>query len=179
MIASSPWRFVGASVKGTSHAISGTPCQDFCLVTPLPAAHDEPLLVLCVADGAGSATHAATGSRLACSTFTELLISHLTDRRTLDIPSLDTVRKFVTEMIERLDKYAYSAELTIRDLACTFLGAIIAPAAAICIQIGDGAIVLGDGEDNYRTPFWPQSGEYANTTYFLTDGSALDQLQYA
>ena len=35
-------------------------------------------------------------------------------------------------------------------------------------QIGDGAIVILDGTE-YRPVFWPQSGEYHNFTFFLTD----------
>ena len=44
-------------------------------------------------------------------------------------------------------------------------------------QIGDGAIVVDDGE--LRPATWPAQGEYANSTHFLTDGDALDNVQCA
>jgi hypothetical protein len=46
--------------------------------------------------------------------------------------------------------------------------AVIGESTARFAQIGDGAIVISDG-DCYRPVFWPQSGEYANATNFLTD----------
>ena len=36
------------------------------------------------------------------------------------------------------------------------------------MQLGDGAIVVKRAE-GYEPVFWPQSGEYINTTFFLTD----------
>ena len=36
------------------------------------------------------------------------------------------------------------------------------------LEIGDGAIVILD-DGVLRPVFWPQSGEYLNTTYFVTD----------
>lgn len=35
--------------------------------------------------------------------------------------------------------------------------------------VGDGVMVVRDGTDEWSWMFWPQRGEYANTTYFLTD----------
>jgi hypothetical protein len=46
--------------------------------------------------------------------------------------------------------------------------AVIGPLSAAFSQIGDGAIVI-DGPDGYEFVFWPDSGEYANTTRFLAD----------
>jgi hypothetical protein len=55
--------------------------------------------------------------------------------------------------------------------------AIVGEHAAAFSQIGDGAIVVGDG-DTYRTVFWPQNGEYANTTNFVTDEAFADNLVF-
>jgi hypothetical protein len=51
-------------------------------------------------------------------------------------------------------------------------------ARAAALQVGDGLIVYrvsGSPEWNYA--IWPQRGEYANTTYFLTDENYEEQLQ--
>jgi hypothetical protein len=46
----------------------------------------------------------------------------------------------------------------------------------VVFQIGDGAIVTAT-DDDYGVVFWPETGEYANSTYFVTDVQALDHLQ--
>ena len=54
----------------------------------------------------------------------------------------------------------------IKDYACTLLGVVAANDHALCFQIGDGCIVTGDGS-RYHTTFWPDQGEYANTTFLF------------
>ena len=60
-----------------------------------------------------------------------------------------------------------------RDLACTLLAVIVAPIGGGALQIGDGVIVIGEQPLSWRWVFWPQKGEYANTTFFLSDENAL------
>lgn len=60
-----------------------------------------------------------------------------------------------------------------RDLACTLLTAIVGEDGAAFSQIGDGAIVYRASE-LFQTAFWPQTGEYAGTTFFLT-GTDLEK----
>jgi hypothetical protein len=64
-----------------------------------------------------------------------------------------------------------------RDVACTALLAVIGPTSAAFAQLGDGAIVIGQGE-GYRTIFWPEPAEYANATDFLTDDTFPDKLRF-
>jgi hypothetical protein len=49
--------------------------------------------------------------------------------------------------------------------------------AVVFSQIGDGAIVYRDG-DGFTTAFWPQTGEYANTTFFLTSPDFEEKLAF-
>src|SRR5438132_12609566 len=63
------WRYVGASVQGTSHLSSGLPYQDVSRWISFETEKDGEVLVLAVADGAGSAVRAADGARLACDEF--------------------------------------------------------------------------------------------------------------
>jgi hypothetical protein len=64
-----------------------------------------------------------------------------------------------------------------RELATTLCVAIAAPRACVFFQIGDGAIILRN-HGVYGVVFWPQSGEYANTTNFLTADHYQTQLVY-
>lgn len=62
------------------------------------------------------------------------------------------------------------------NVACTLLGAVLATDRALFLQVGDGAIVIGTGA-GYRPVFWPQGGEYPNETHFVTDPTAVAQLE--
>jgi hypothetical protein len=49
-----------------------------------------------------------------------------------------------------------------------------------CLQIGDGVVVVADSEEQvYGHVFWPDRGEYANTTHFVTQDEALEHLRFA
>ena len=155
------WRHVDSSVRGTSHEATGAPCQDYCAgrVVPTPGG---PVLVVAVADGAGSASHSEVGARLAAETFVERAEAQLMRSPTLAIESLydDARARVVAE--------AQALGVAPRELACTLLSAVVGPGWAAFAQVGDGAIVF-DGPEGHQLAFWPDNGEYANTTRFLTD----------
>ena len=56
-----------------------------------------------------------------------------------------------------------------RQFACTLLVAVIAADQAIFLQVGDGGMVTMNDGGAVGPVFWPQNGEYANTTYFVTE----------
>ena len=66
--------------------------------------------------------------------------------------------------------------VSVRELACTLLLAVVDESDSAFVQIGDGAIVRMDGGE-YRPVFWPQSGEYANTTHFVTEADFAHHLK--
>ena len=47
------------------------------------------------------------------------------------------------------------------------------------LQVGDGAIVYRSASSPFTPALWPQNGEYANTTWFVTDEEAADLVQLA
>src|SRR5262249_12376686 len=50
---------------------------------------------------------------------------------------------------------------------------------AAFLQIGDGAIVISHGEeDGWSWVFWPQHGEFANTTNFIVSDNARECLAF-
>jgi len=166
------WKCVHGSVVGTSHVDDDLPCQDCCDVRVVDL-DGEIALVACVADGAGSASHSDIGSTTACRTFQALVADH--GWRLSELGADEFAQAFegvvVTwcrQMRSAIETEATELGTPVRQLACTFLGAIIFGNHAGFIQIGDGAITLRKGEVS-GVVFWPQSGEYANTTNFLTD----------
>jgi hypothetical protein len=72
---------------------------------------------------------------------------------------------------------AIQRQLEPRELASTLLALVVNPEGGGAMQIGDGVIVVSEGADDWIWMFWPQRGEYANTTYFLTDTDAMARLQ--
>jgi hypothetical protein len=86
---------------------------------------------------------------------------------------------WVEAVRERIDRAASSRRLHRRDFSCTLLAAVVDPASAFFFQIGDGAIVYRGKGEAYLPALWPQSGEYANCTWFVTDDDAGKRLEWA
>lgn len=151
------WKLVYGSVKGTSHVRSGQPCQDFCAGNVTGAT-----LYAACADGAGSAERSHLGSKVAVERFLEESVP-------LEAaPTRPMIEAWVDAARARVLDEAAAEETTPRELACTFLAAIVGETWAAFAQIGDGVIVF-DGPEGYSLAFWPDNGEYANTTRFLTE----------
>ena len=161
------WRFIAGSVTGPSHAKTGKPCQDSQLSRTLVHAEQE-AIVCCVADGAGSAEFSQEGSALACDTIVELATAHFEQRGGTFAAIDDQVAiEWSREARDRIQRLADSRERKPRDFATTLLVACVSPGHAAFWQVGDGAIVARRN-GVFGVVFWPDSGEYANTTTFLT-----------
>jgi hypothetical protein len=160
------WKLLCESARGTSHERSGQPCQDYAFGS-VTLAGEETVLVLACADGAGSAALADEGATIACQTITRVIFDAC--EQGLSIGGLDqsVALQWYREVRERLEAEAARRGVVVRELACTLLTAVVGQSTAAFVQIGDGAIVTLEQEE-YRTVFWPQRGEYANTTNFLT-----------
>jgi Protein phosphatase 2C len=169
------WKVVGASVTGDSHIQSSAPCQDSCFYHVSSDATGAAFLVALVSDGAGSAQFGEVGSEIACERGGKILLERVEAigeqalTTACAIEMLDCIRS-------EIDKAAAQREVTTRALACTLLGAVVGPTQALYFQVGDGAIVTRQSE-GLSPVFWPESGEYANMTYFVTDENAADHFR--
>ena len=180
------WRIAGVSVEGTSHQKNQSGCQDahkYCRLS------DE-MIVLAVADGAGSAKQAAQGA----NTSVQVACEHLSVALAEEIPTseaqwralleglLETVHCVLAEMalstppFMSSEKQKASADpnchiLKIDDLATTLTVVVITPGWIASAQVGDGAVVcqvLGDGaSEEVLTVLGPDHGEYINETVFV------------
>lgn len=172
------WRVVRASVAGTSHRATGTYCQDASDAEHL-ASPDGEVLALACADGAGSARLSHEGSSLACAVILGEVRDYL-EQHSLHAATRDAVEAWFLGVHAAVAVRAAELDATPRDLACTLLLAVVGPDAAVFAQIGDGAIVVDAPEPvGYAPVFWPQSGEYANMTFFATEPEALSRLEVA
>lgn len=166
------WRFVNAAVRGTSHEVSGAPCQDDCFVD---VAGD--VLVAIASDGAGSASRSEEGAGLTCETLLRCIEEWLRTGSDVEDIRRETVEEWVGNARAVVEARAVQMELTLRDFACTVVGAIVGLEAAAFFQIGDGAAVTGS-HGQYDVVFWPSGGEYANMTYFTTDDDWREHLAF-
>jgi hypothetical protein len=173
-----PWRLAIGSASGTSHRATGAPCQD-------RAAHsfvegpDGSVLIAIVCDGAGSAAHAEIGASLAAEAFIETVERYFTGNGRLADVNRERAADWIKTVARRLEDEASSTQSALRDYACTLLAAVVGFENAAFIQIGDGAIVVSHGpEDGWSYLFWPQHGEFANTTNFIVSPNACELMDF-
>jgi hypothetical protein len=173
------WRIAGASAVGTSHLKSGAPCQDAFKCERYQTSIEGEIVLLAVSDGAGSAPFSDIGSDLACRELAANLELYLHDVNRLESLNPADARRWLDNVVEALNARAAADGRAPRDYACTLLAAVLSPTHAVFMQVGDGAIVVRESVDEWCYIFWPQHGEYVNTTRFITDPSSLDQLDFS
>lgn len=133
-------------------------------------AGNENVLLAVVSDGAGSATFSSIGSRLVVECFARNAVSHLRSREPPQEITAWLVRRWMDNVRDRIFRAAEIKGTMPREMAATLVGAIIYPNRAIICHVGDGACVLRRrGGQLWEVPSWPAHGEYASSTYFVTD----------
>lgn len=168
-----------ASSVGTSHRASGLPCQDCHFHLGVDDADGNPVAIFVVTDGAGSAAQAEIGAGIACETFARLVAGYISGGGHVDDISRDLAGRWITGVVYRLSLKAWHEGAEARDYACTLLAVVCGARATAFLQIGDGAIVISDGwTTTWRHVFWPQHGEFANTTNFITSEDALEVMEF-
>lgn len=173
------WRVAYNSVIGTSHEKTGLPCQDAggCRIIFDPAGRQILLAVAC--DGAGSASRSLDGANVTVAWFMREF-GDTARRSGLVAITKEFVQDWLSRLRGEIKDRADADDLSPREFACTVLAAIISEDRAAFFQIGDGAIVVSNRAEpnDYGWVFWPQHGEFANQTNFITQDDALDVLQF-
>lgn len=157
------WKLAAAAATGVSHLRTGAPCQDRHAVLV-----DGDRLVVAVSDGAGSASRAEAGAQLAVET----ALAHLATCLPHAEPVWeDAVRQAARNARQAVLDLADREGLAPREFACTLLLIALSGSKGAALQIGDGLIAYRDA-DAWGWFFWPQKGQYANTTNFLIEEDA-------
>jgi hypothetical protein len=171
------WRLIHESVAGTSHERTGQPCQDRAEARVI-ASPAGPVLVAACADGAGSASLSDVGAALACQTVVEEAGKLIGTDGVLPTDFDEAILRGWNERAHaRVLDEAGRRGVAPRELACTLLTAVVGDDWAVFSQVGDGVIVFGTPV-GYQYVFWPDQGEYQNTTRFLTDADFPEQVRY-
>lgn len=153
------WAWAAASQIGTSHIRNGSDCQD---------AHrcfeKDGVLVAIVSDGAGSASEGRRGAVTVCRTMAGLLSASL-DR---GMPSDDDLHGMIDDTRDAIAHIARTRGLVPRDFAATLVAVIAGEDETVALHIGDGG-AAGSTNGEWSTLTWPESGDFAGTTFFVTD----------
>ena len=176
-MASSPWRIAMASSVGTAHIAAAQPCQDAHFHLETADADGGRVLVLAASDGAGSARHAEVGAMLACETFVHLVAAYLGQGGRVEAIGRPLAERWIAGILYRLELQTRQRGGALHDYACTLLAAVVGAGGAAFLQIGDGAMVVSNGE-GWQHVFWPQHGEFANTTTFVTSDGAAQAMDF-
>ena len=149
-------------------------------------AADGRTLIAVACDGAGSATMGGEGAAIAARMLSNCAKAALGREGVL--PDDDAIWVWIDLARDRIAAVAEQRDLTPRDFATTVVMAISDGCSTLALHIGDGAAIGRDAiTGEWQALCWPEHGEYASTTYFLTDegsprarilrhGSSLDRL---
>ena len=163
------WHVSGVSVQGTWES---KPCQDAHAYRVL----DDDCLVVALADGAGSAPFSEEGAQRATKVACDKMQDMLTDK----VPSKERAWKKLMKSVFAQAREALMAQAEdrdLRDLATTLTCAVGTPSQLVVAQLGDGLVVARPmNEEALFVAGKPQRGEYANSTYFLTDDRAIKKI---
>jgi len=160
--ASPRWRWAVASRIGTSHVRMGTRKQDAFSV----ARFDSKTLCAVVSDGAGTASYGGQGASLLCrnlmSMFRVWFESHD------DLPNDEVIHCWLDLIRDQLSEAAERRGVTRRQFAATLVMLVIHKNRVLALQVGDSALVARKN-GLWEALCWPENGEFASTTYFITD----------
>ncbi|TNJ40113.1 protein phosphatase 2C domain-containing protein [Chlorobaculum thiosulfatiphilum] len=156
------WRWASASVIGTSHIQNGDRLQDACAVSELR----NGWIFAVVSDGAGSAKFGAYGAWLT-SRFLSVRFREWVHENT-ELPTDEELWYWIDELRDRIYAIAARRGTIPRQFAATLAAIVVAPEEAVTLHIGDSAIVGRKGGE-WDVLCWPENGEYASSTYFVTD----------
>lgn len=160
------WTWAAASKCGVSHHRAEVRLQDAykCGVSPTPS---EPLTIL-VSDGAGSAPFGGEGASLTCRTMAVNARQHFLASDQL--PDDATLESWVDCTRDRIGVVASRRGLPLRDFAATLILVLSNAEETVTLHIGDGCAVVRDVESkSWIATTWPDHGEYASMTSFITD----------
>ena len=171
------WSWIGACSTGSSHISSGTGCQDSAACIER-ATKDGGALLAVVSDGAGTAEFGSVGSRLVVRRFAQNFHDYWRQGKSADDFSEELVRGWLDDIRDHIFAAAELRHTTPRSLAATMVAAIVLIDRVVVCHIGDGACVAQKADDaEWQVPSWPAHGEYASSTYFVTD-DPQPQLRY-
>ena len=163
------WSWIGACSTGSSHVRAGTGCQDFAACLEIPFKQSTALIAV-VSDGAGSAEFSSIGSRTVVQCLCRRLVNYARAEDLPEIISEEAARQWLDDIRDRIFAIADVKGSKPREFAATLVAAIVFPNHMTVCHVGDGACAgRRQGNQEWDVVSWPANGEYASSTYFVTD----------
>ena len=165
------WRIAAATAAGSSHAKDDTPNQD-AVDYRLVEIGGEQVVVVAVADGAGSAPRSDVGSQIAVKNAVASIVGGI-NKRPVAASSKHLATSLVRNAVKRaknaVARYGREQGVSARELACTLIVAVSSERLTTAAQVGDGAVVAFNiGSGDASTLCAAHTGEFANETTFIT-----------
>lgn len=161
------WTWACASHVGTSHIRTGQRLQDAysCFTC---RGGDRSVFVGIVSDGAGSAEFGGEGASLVCRSIGKSVRHHFS--QSVELPTVSSIEYWVDGARDLIYKAAELRAKSARDFACTLVCVISNGESSVIAHVGDGCVVAREqSSTSWFAPTWPDHGEYASTTTFVTD----------
>jgi hypothetical protein len=124
------------------------------------------VIVAVASDGAGSADFGGEGAVIVCRTVTSEAREHF--KHSNQLPDEETVRLWIDASRDRIGAAASTRAALPRDFAATLIALIMTTSGGLILHVGDGGAVLRTG-GRWVIGSWPANGEYASSTFFVTD----------
>lgn len=183
-IMSDDWLISLGSEIGSSHVDRNEPKQD----SGISRRTENGWAVFCLSDGAGSSKNSAKSSDFTSKFMTTELLQLAQNLDELGPGSW--INDFIIQSIINLRKELRRRFETddLSDYHCTLVAGLIGHGVGLAVHIGDGIIIGGKTNEpepgsvtlnSDVTISWPENGEYANETYFLTESRWLHHLRIA
>ena len=175
-ISSRTWSVAGASVAGRNHTRHGLECQD---VHSIEFIGDD-IVLLVVADGAGSSSMGAKGAAVAVSTCSDALVGSLDQTLFSESGKWRAVFRDAVEVArDAVVNEAIGQQVDLHSMACTLLVLVAGSSFVAAAQIGDGATIALDASGEFVCPTFPNFGEYYNEATFITSQDVFDRVEYS
>jgi hypothetical protein len=169
------WKHTVKSVRGSAHHINGLPCQD-----ASGSSIVADVLVCVLSDGAGSAKLSHLGSRIIVDESLQFFRDYFGKTEAPQIVMRDLGPKqgeWLIELIrERIARAAIEHNESEYEFAGTLLVAVISKSRTIFYQVGDG-VWCACKSGILGAVTWPEQGEFAGQTAFVTSSTAIKSLQ--
>jgi hypothetical protein len=88
-----------------------------------------------------------------------------------ELPSDEDLADWIDELRDQISAIAERRQSTPRQFASTLAAVLVTPDVVLTLHVGDSAVVARNGSE-WEVLCWPKNGEYASSTYFVTDDPA-------
>ncbi|KQN01454.1 PP2C family serine/threonine-protein phosphatase [Sphingomonas sp. Leaf25] len=157
------WTWAAASRRGTAHVTTGDGLQDAYRVLTVAG-----FIIAIACDGAGSTRYGRLGAVIATRVLSRRAAKWVGRHRRLPSPVM--MEMWVAEVRLAIFVHADRRGCAMGAFAATLVLAISNGISTLTAHVGDGAVVAQcAGFNEIIALSWPESGQYASTTFFLTD----------